>query len=212
MEIEMDVTAENRNYSYGFLSIVYLQEPSREFIRSLKESNILDVLNKSDLRFDKIINNDASDKHLNNLVLEYTRLFIGPGKHISPYESVYRDNGDALWSETTVEVKNFIESSGLEYSYNWSGLPDHIGVELEFMQRLTCREKEAWTQEDKETAIRCLEFEKKFIDEHLSQWVPTFCDKVKEETRVAFYGEIADLTKQFIDFDSNLIDKNLEIM
>jgi TorA maturation chaperone TorD len=212
MEIEMDVTAENRSYSYGFLSIVYLQEPTREFIKSLRESNFLDVLNKSDFRFDKTINNDVSDKHLNDLVLEYTRLFIGPGKHISPYESVYRDNEDALWSETTVEVKDFIESLGLEYSYNWSGLPDHIGVELEFMQRLTCHEKEAWTQEDKETAIRCLEFEKKFIDEHLSQWVPTFCDKVKEETRVAFYGEIADLTKQFIDFDSKLIDKNLEIM
>ena len=208
----MDVTAENRSYSYGFLSIVYLQEPTREFIKSFRESNLLDVLNKSDLLFNRTINNDVSDKHLNNLVLEYTRLFIGPGKHISPYESVYRDNEDALWSETTVEVKNFIESLGLEYSYNWSGLPDHIGVELEFMQRLTCHEKEAWTQEDKKQAIHCLEFEKRFVDEHLSQWVPIFCNKVKEETQTAFYREIAELTRQFIDFDSKLIDKNLEIM
>lgn len=212
MEIEMDVTAENRSYSYGFLSIVYLQEPTREFIKSFRESNLLDVLNKSDLLFNRTINNDVSDKHLNNLVLEYTRLFIGPGKHISPYESVYRDNEDALWSETTVEVKDFIESLGLEYSYNWSGLPDHIGVELEFMQRLTCHEKEAWTQEDKKQAIRCLEFEKRLIDEHLSQWVPIFCNKVKEEARTAFYREMAELTRQFIDFDSKLIDKNLEIM
>ncbi len=207
----MDVTTEYRTNTYGFLSTVYLQEPSREFIKTLRESNLLDVLNKSDLRFDKTINNDVSDKHLNNLVLEYTRLFIGPGKHISPYESVYRDNCDALWSETTVEVKKFIESSGLQYSSNWSGLPDHIGVELEFMQRLTCHEKEAWTGEDKETAIRCLEFEKKFIDEHLSQWVPIFCEKVKEETRVAFYGEMAELTRRFIDFDSELINSNLTI-
>jgi len=212
MEIEINETTEYRTNTYGFLSTVYLQEPSREFIKSLRASNFLDDLNKSDLRFDKTINNDVSDKHINNLVLEYTRLFIGPGKHISPYESVYRDNGDALWSETTVEVKNFIESSGLEYSYNWSGLPDHIGVELEFMQRLTCHEKEAWTQEDKKQAIHCLEFEKKFVDEHLSQWVPIFCNKVKEETQTAFYREIAELTRQFIDFDSKLIDKNLEIM
>ena len=211
MEIEMDVTAENRSYYYGFLSTVYLQEPTREFIKSLRESNILDVLNKSDLRFDKEINNDVSDKHLNDLVLEYTRLFIGPGKHVSPYESVYRDNEDALWSETTVKVKNFIESSGLEYSYNWSGLPDHIGVELEFMQRLTCHENEAWAREDKKQAISCLEFEKRFIDEHLSQWVPIFCNKVKEETRVAFYREMAELTRQFIDFDSELINSNLTI-
>ncbi|MFQ5965781.1 MAG: molecular chaperone [Candidatus Scalinduaceae bacterium] len=210
--MKMDETTEYRSNSYGFLSIVYLQEPTREFIKSLRESNILDVLNKSGLHFDEQTTNDVSDKFLNDLVLEYTRLFIGPGKHISPYESVYRDNEDALWTETTVEVKNFIESLGLEYSYDWSGLPDHIGVELELMQRLTCREKEAWSQEDKETAIRCLEFEKKFIDEHLSQWVPIFCDKVTKESRVTFYGEMAELTKQFIDFDSKLIDKNLAII
>ncbi len=187
----MNAITENRSHYYGFLSTVYLHEPTREFIKSLRESKLLDVLNKSDLHFDKQINNDVSDKNLNDLILEYTRLFIGPGKHIAPYESVCRDNGDALWSETTVEVKDFIESSGLEYSCNWSGLPDHIGVELEFMRRLTCHEKDAWTVNNKETAIRCLEFEKKFIDEHLSQWVPIFCDKVKEETRTAFYGEMA---------------------
>ena len=209
---EMDETTEYRTNTYGFLSIVYLQEPNKEFIKSLRESNILNVLNKSGLCFDEQITNDGSDNFLNDLILEYTRLFIGPGKHISPYESVYRDNEDALWSETTVEVKRFIESLGLEYSCNWSGLPDHIGVELELMQRLTCHEKEAWAREDKETAIRCLEFEKKFVDEHLSQWVPVFCDKVKEETRTAFYGEIAELTKQFINFDSKIIDKNLAIM
>ncbi len=205
----MKAIAENRSHYYGFLSTVYLREPTREFIKSLRESKLLDALNKSDLRLDKQINNDVSDKNLNDLVLEYTRLFIGPGKHIAPYESVYRDNDDALWSETTARVKDFIESSGLEYSCNWSGLPDHIGVELEFMQWLTCHEKDAWTVDNKETAIRCLEFEKKFIDEHLSQWVPIFCDKVKEEARTAFYGEMAELTRQFIDFDSKLIESNL---
>ncbi len=83
---------------------------------------------------------------------------------------------------------------------------------MEFMKRLTCHEKEAWTREDKETAIRCLEFEKRFVDEHLSQWVPIFCNKVKEETRTAFYREMAELTRQFIDFDSKLIGKNLAII
>lgn len=210
MNIEMGITAEQRTNIYGFLSIVYLQEPNREFIKSLRESNISDVLNSSDLHFEE--QNDVNDKFLNDLVLEYTRLFVGPGKHISPYESVYRDNENALWSETTVEVKNFIESSGLEYSSSWAGLPDHIGVELEFMQRITYHEKDAWSRGDKETTTRCLEFEKKFIDEHLIQWVPLFCDKVKKETRVAFYREMAEFTCQFIDLDNRLINKNLSMI
>ncbi len=95
---EMDETTEYRTNTYGFLSIVYLQEPTREFIKSLRESNILNVLNKSGLCFDEQITNDGSDNFLNDLILEYTRLFIGPGKHISPYESVYRDNDNALCS------------------------------------------------------------------------------------------------------------------
>ncbi|MHC4320991.1 MAG: TorD/DmsD family molecular chaperone [Planctomycetota bacterium] len=212
MKIEMDETTEYRSNSYGFLSIAYLQEPTKEFIKLLAESNILNVVSGSVLRFEEQITNDVSDKFLNDLVLEYTRLFIGPGKHVSPYESVYRDNEDALWSETTVEVKNFIEASGLAYSCNWHGLPDHIGIELEFMHRLTCHERKARAKEDQKAAIRCLEFEKRFIDEHLSQWIPLFCDKVKEESQTAFYGNIAELTRQFIDFDSKLIDKNLKTM
>ncbi len=52
MNIEMDITAEQRTNIYGFLSIVYLQEPNRKFIKSLRESNISDVLNSSDLHFE----------------------------------------------------------------------------------------------------------------------------------------------------------------
>jgi putative dimethyl sulfoxide reductase chaperone len=211
MKREMDTTAEHRTNTYGFLSIIYMQEPTKEFIKSLRKSNIFNLLKESGLKIDEQITNDDSNDFLNELVLEYTRLFIGPGKHISPYESVYRDNGEALWSDTTVKVKHLIESLGLEYSSAWSGLPDHIGAELEFMQKLTCREKEAWLQNDKKIAVRCLEFEKKFVDEHLSQWVPAFCDKVKEETISAFYVKIAELTKQFVDFDSKLIDESLAV-
>ena len=75
MNIEMDITTEHRTNTYGFLSIVYLQEPTREFIKSLRESNILDVLNRSDLHFDEQSTNDVSGKFLEDLVLEYTRLF-----------------------------------------------------------------------------------------------------------------------------------------
>ncbi len=209
MNIETDITAEQRANTYGFLSIVYMQEPTREFIKSLRESNILDSLNRSDLHFEEQTINDVNDKFFNDLVLEYNRLFVGPGKHISPYESVYRNGGNVLWSETTAYVKNFIESSGLEYSDNWTGLPDHIGVELEFMQRVTCHEKEAWSRKDIEAAIRCLKFEKKFIDEHLSQWIPMFCDKVKEETQIPFYEEMVEFTSQFISLDKQFINKSL---
>ena len=105
---------------------------------------------------------------IEDLAVEYARLFLGPDKHISPHESVHheRDGGDwgALWGKSTVEVKKFIESAGLEYISEYSGMPDHISVELEFMQQATSREAQAWESNDSEGALYCLKMEKKFLE------------------------------------------------
>jgi len=44
MKREMEASTEHRSNSYGFLSVVYLQEPTREFIKTLIESNILEAM------------------------------------------------------------------------------------------------------------------------------------------------------------------------
>ena len=148
---------------------------------------------------------------LDELAVEYARLFLGPGKHISPHESVHhqKNNGQwgQLWGESTVAVKKFIESSGLHYNSDYSGLPDHISVELEFMQQVTLREEQAWAEEDKDTVSRCLKNEKKFIEEHLARWVPIFCEKVIQEAELSFYREMAALTKNFIEFEKEEINR-----
>jgi TorA maturation chaperone TorD len=153
------------------------------------------------------------EKLLHDLAVEYTRLFLGPGKHISPHESVHheRDGGDwgRLWGKSTVEVKKFIETAGLEYKSEYSGLPDHISVELEFMQELTKRETQAWKEKDREGAIYCLKIEKKFIEEHLAKWIPTFCDKIISEAEFSFYREMSMLAKNFIEFESKKINNYL---
>jgi len=138
--------------------------------------------------------------------VEYARLFLGPGKHISPHESVHhqREGGQwgSLWGADTVEVKKLIESTGLEYQGSFKGMPDHISVEFEFMQQVTRREAEAWEAADSAAADACCRLEKKFIDEHLAQWVPGFCDKVIETAELPFYREMAALTRKFIEFES----------
>ena len=101
MKREMDVTAENRSNTYGFLSTVYLQEPSREFIKSLRESNILDVLNKSDLRLNEQITNDVSDKFLNKIKNKKEELKLTDKQLESrkvPYDSpqIKTDEADAV--------------------------------------------------------------------------------------------------------------------
>ncbi len=51
-----------------------------------------------------------------------------------------------------------------------------------------------------------LEFQKKFIDDHLSQWIPTFCAKMARESNDSFYGQMAKLTREFIEFDKKQVN------
>jgi anaerobic sulfite reductase subunit A len=80
-------------------------------------------------------------------------------------------------------------------------------VELEFMQHVVLREGQAWEADDNEMALLCLKNEKKFVDEHLSRWIPDFCEKVINEAELLFYREMAALTKNFIEFEKEEINK-----
>ena len=80
-------------------------------------------------------------------------------------------------------------------------MPDHITAELDFMERVTQREEQAWAEDDEEAALYCRKIEKKFIEEHLLKWIPQFCDKITEAAELPFYRDIASLTKHFMEFE-----------
>jgi TorA maturation chaperone TorD len=196
--------AKNRSDIYGLLAALYRQEVTSDFLQQIKDPQFLGVL--ADLGFDvkREFLLKPEKELLEVLAVEYTRLFLGPGKHISPHESVHHQRDDGqwgnLWGKSTAEVKKFIESTGLGYVNEYKGLPDHISVELEFMQHLTLHEKKAW-EEDSDKAVAYQEVEKKFVEAHLIQWIPSFCEKVIEHAELSFYRAMAALTRSFIKFE-----------
>lgn len=198
--------AEQRSNVYKFLMLVYIQVPTDKFIELIRNSELIDVIEGLGLTLDEKFRLKNKDELLEELELEYNRLFLNPGKHIPLNESVWRDKEKLLCGESTLKVKRFIESSGLRFNDNWTGIPDSLGAELEFMQKLSQGERDAWKKNDKKTALRCLESEREFIDKHLSQWVKPFCDKVIEEAQTSFYKQMAKLTLEFIEFDRKQID------
>ena len=208
---EMTAMARQRSNVYGLLATVYRQEVTSSLLQQLKDPQFLGVLSDLGIQLGDDFFQRNEEELLEEMAVEYTRLFLGPGKHVSPHESVHLQRDDAgqgqLWGESTVEVKKFIESSGLDYRSEYRGLPDHISVELEFMQQVTLREQQAWREEDKDGALYCLKIEKKFIEEHLIRWIPMFCKKVIREAELPFYRAMAALTKQFIEFEKEEIDR-----
>ena len=209
---EMTAVARQRSNVYGLLATLYRQEVTSGFLQQLKNPQFLGVLSDLGIQLGDDFFQRNEEELLEEMAVEYTRLFLGPGKHVSPHESVHLQRDDAgqgqLWGESTVEVKKFIESAGLDYKSEYKGLPDHISIELEFMQQVTLREKQAWGENDKDGALYCMKIEKKFIEEHLIRWIPIFCDKVIRESELPFYREMATLTKNFMEFEKAEVNRD----
>ncbi len=194
-----------RSNIYGFLAAVYRQELTSELLQQMKDHRFQEILSTLGIELSNGFFKKPEKELLENLAVEYAYLFLGPGKHISPHESVHHkkegSQSGQLWGELTAEVKRIIEFSGLEYKSEFTGMPDHISVELEFMQHVVQRETQAWEADDDKTALLCLKNEKNFVDEHLFRWIPEFCEKVIKTAESPFYREMARLTRRFIEFE-----------
>lgn len=197
--------AKARSEVYGLLATVFRAEPKAELIRQLKEEETARTLEGLGFPVADCFPDVPEDQLLEDLAVEYTRLFVGPGPRISLYESVNANTGGrseaALWSERTVKVKNFIEGTGLSYARSFVGLPDHVGVELEFMQRVAADEAEALLAGRDADAQTLFNIQRTFFSEHIGEWLSTLCDKVIANTREPFYESMAELSKAVVEFD-----------
>lgn len=215
MDTARNELAAARAKLYGFFACVFRAEPTEKFIKEINSSGIPELLRNMGLSRKKDstpVTTSSSLTEVEDLALEYTKLFIGPGPHLSPHESIYVnvDGGEGgLWGAKTVEVKKFVESAGFEYQSEFRGLPDHIGVELEFMQKLAETEAKLWSNGEDNRANWCLRIQQKFLDEHLTKWAPEFCDDVVEQAEMPFYAEFADAMKSFLEFDHEAISEQL---
>jgi len=150
------------------------------------------------------------------LNLEYTRLFIGPG-HLPcpPYESVYRADVPAqerglLMGRATVEVRRKYSQAGLGVASDHKDLPDHVATELEFMYFLCQKEVEAWEKSNPEQALEWSEMQQEFLKEHLSLWIPAFCEAVEEASNVQFYGSLAATTQAYVALEVDRVGSLLD--
>ena len=201
-----------RSNVYGFLSSMFREEITAERLRQIKAPYIKEILSEMGVQYD-IFSSKNENQLLEDLAVEYARLFLGPDKHISPHEAVHhqRDDGDwgVHWGASTVDVKKFIETTGLEYKQEYTGMPDHISAELDFMKEATGREGQALEEKDWEGALYCQKMEKKFICDHLIKWIPEFCDKIISQAEISFYGDLAAVTKLFMTLELEQIDKTI---
>lgn len=137
---------------------------------------------------------------LQELLVDYTRLFLGPVQALAqPYASVWlKGDANALMQDTTLAVQALYAEGGFEIGADFQELPDHVAAELEFLYLLIHRENEArWSGRSEEQA-RFEALKRRFLDQHLGRWLGKFLLAVHGGTQTGFYEALAELTEAVV--------------
>ena len=212
---------EARAFAYDSLKGVFWQAPNRKFIKLLTESEVIPAFPFADSSaaireavdcIAKYLEQPAilSRKNFERLHWDYTRMFVGPGKAPAPpWESIYRDVEHLHFSEETLEVRNAYGKYNLVPRDFGREPDDHIGLELDFLHRLSEMAKEKAECADETGLAEILMDQKAFLDEHLLKWVPDWTKDVVESAEIDFYRGMALLLESYLRFESETLGELL---
>ena len=199
---------------YFFLARVFAREVDAEFLRQLRSPDFQSLMQEFEVELDRDLLNKEDGVVLEELAIEYSGCFVGPGQFVSPQESIHHERQDCdwgkYWGADTAALKKFIEAAGMQIQAPFAGLPDHISVELEFVGQLGRAVNEKLAAGDQSEALYGLRMKRRFFDDHLLQWAPAFCDKTIAIAERPFYAELAGLLKALLELEDQTLGEALE--
>ncbi|GAB4406561.1 MAG: molecular chaperone TorD family protein [Thermodesulfovibrionales bacterium] len=192
-------------YLYNFLRQLFLKEPTKDLVNEIAK---IDPPEETDDEINYglklLIESSQNNKHridawLEDLAIEYARLFIGPkNPPVIPYASFYLSESHSLMTDETIDVRKRYLEAGLAVKELYSIPDDHIGIELEFIYYLTQKIIEHFEEGNREDASRLFEIRSNFLNEHMAQWVPFFVDRILVSTQEDFYRGAAFILRGII--------------
>jgi len=189
-----------------FLAACYYQ-PGPEFSEEKVFGSMLDAATRihSDLAAHaRRLGEEFSAEEPESLLVDYTRLFLGPGPIVAkPYGSVWLDGENTLMGDSTMAVQELYHEGGFEMDEDFREVPDHIAAELEFLYLLIYRENEGHRNGDTEALKAAAGLRKRFLDEQLGLWIGPFTAAVKTGAESDFYRQLAELTDRFVKMEAS---------
>ncbi|MDO3412151.1 molecular chaperone TorD family protein [Saccharibacillus sp. CPCC 101409] len=98
-----------------------------------------------------------------------------------------------------VRVRVQYERAGINLNKMAGEKDDELGVELEFMTALAERMTEGVRSREEQDELAALQLN--FLEEHLLEWVPSFCAEVRKYTQSPLYVGLCTLMEEFIAAD-----------
>jgi len=203
---------------YRFFAALFLNQPTHGLLGGLlteQGASALDALfpgHPVAARFKELVEHYGRGTWRDeDFLLDYESLFRVPGAaYIHPFESVYRDqnfamgqpNRSMILGPNAREVARMYQAEGLGPREDFDELPDHLGVELEFMAFLCGQTAAAIEAEDGETTTALRTKQHVFLTEHLLTWSPDCLGKIEEGASTPLYRYLASLLKSFLEEES----------
>jgi len=116
---------------------------------------------------------------------DFERLFSYPEGKLPPIESFFLTLENTSSAD---EVAGYYASAELTTDVAFEFIPDHLYLELLFMSYLIENNR--------------YELQNKFLEEHLMNWLPYYCDELSKLAKTVFYREIAEIMRDFIFSES----------
>jgi len=161
--------------------------------------------------FASSLNIDDLEKARLELAVEYAGLFLGVWRvPAHPSESAYFSDGQLIMQEPRDEVLKLYRSMGVDKAGQFKEPEDHIALELQFMTHLCEKTNTALKDGNILEAMKCLEVQRNFLDEHLGKWVPRLSADILKSARGEFYKSIAKITEGYVEMDKNLVLELIE--
>ena len=184
-----------------FLSACYY-EPSADFIEACLFESMKAACEVLDPELfacaERLAKSFVADE-LKTLLVDHTRLFVGPSRPLAiPYGSFWLTGDASLMQEATHALQEIYQEGGFDVDEDFGDLPDHVAVELEFLYVLTFTRNRALRAGHSNELAGINEIRQRFLHEHLGKWVVPFSNAVQENAETSFYRELAELTTRFV--------------
>ena len=147
----------------------------------------------------------------------YTALLVGPGQgYVPPYASIYLHPAESgkrqLWGPAAEAVEALYTEAGLAIAPGQPRVPDHLALELQFMQHLCAREADAEVRGDVTEAGAWRERQQAFLRVHLWPWLPRFASRLADAATAAhpIYRGLTRLLLAFVHSDLDAPGSPLE--
>lgn len=188
--------ARERAALYGLLAGLFRRQPSPQTLLSLRSAELREAMALAGMELDEDFFTADVAGLSQELAVEFSNLFLLPGRLISPHESVQLTGGSGLLrGPETARVQAYYAAVGFEIDPATPMEPDHVSVELEFLAHLAGEEACAWEVGDSDTACDALHYQQDFLERHPGRWIVDFLHKVENRSNGPFYCELARLTR-----------------